>query len=138
MRRCITVKQLISVCGLLTLSPGCFADAVSTANVVGRYKLNQGTAQDEIEVLPDGRYVHSHRTNRGRTLADTGTWSMRNYNGNRLELAHFRFISPVDSGEMTDGADARPTLWVPVISRTLSGRVRLAVDDDIGLAYVHD
>ena len=132
---------LTVLCGMAVMSQGCFAEPVTATDVVGSYKLNRGSAKDEIEVLAGGRYVHNYAT-KDRSVSDTSTWSMGDYGGTRILFEQFRAWSGSEwSGNPNYGStimtgEPAPALYPALVRRSLSGEVQLVVNEDQDWKYV--
>lgn len=114
-------------CWILALA--CSSAPISVEDVIGSYELNKGSARDEVEVLTNGRYIHTY-------ALDSGTWSLREHDGTRLLFEGFRSWSrgaryPHQSTERPPAA-----LWPALVERSVLGEVRLIVDIDQDWAYV--
>jgi hypothetical protein len=115
----------------------CSNAPVSKKEVVGSYSINKGSPKDEIEVFANGRYTHTYAPRGGAAVVDSGTWSLREYNGMRLFFENFRSWSRKSRyPNAVNGGEPPPALWPALVERSFSGELRLIVDSDQDWMYI--
>ena len=134
---CSTLTRLVDTSVLMAaltgmVVVGCKATEQPT-DVVGRYVMNRGKALDEIEVRPDGKYIHYYQPPDSLVRADSGTWELEMYKGRPLLL--FYDFTPKHRRETNPWAPQFRGLWPVYVTRTLTDKLRLSVDDDVGWHY---
>ena len=124
---------------LCACQSACSADARRPEDVVGTYVLNRGSAQDMIHVRSDGRYVHSYVLPGRMVAADSGTWQLGDYDGQRVLFDNFRSWSRAEREGQGAGDVApapNPAEYPALLERGLFGEERLVVNADLGWYYV--
>ena len=107
---------------------------VRPEEVPGTYALNKGAAADTLVLGSRGSYTHLFVPLGQAAVRDTGSWKAEaTPTGLRLTMSGFSMHPRVP-------IDSQPPVvrgfWVVDIGRTLGGRLRLPVDEDIGVYYV--
>lgn len=115
---------------------------VSDTELPGLYVMNEGRAADTLWLRRDGRFVRRFVPNIGGGAVasiDSGVWQMVRASDRPPELV-VRGITPWWETEMWPAGTSRPpvqrTVWGAPVERAGGGRPSLAVDYDLGWAYV--
>lgn len=114
----------------------------SSAELVGRYTLTQNEERDILDIFSNHQYVHYRYGVPGqRVMVDSGSWRYRKaeeFSENDLiELTQFRQWAHSKLDSLLFGADSSPGDLVAPVTRSITGQLRLVVDDDAGLYFVH-
>jgi hypothetical protein len=103
-------------------------------DVPGTYAFRKGAAVDTLMLGARGDYIHLYVSPGRAAVRDTGSWKAEaTARGVRLTMSNFS----MHFREATDPQlPAVSGFWVVDLRRTLGSRLRLPVDEDIGLYYV--
>jgi len=123
---------------LFLLVAACSAWPINPRDVPGTYVMNRGRAADTLIVLQQGRYRRVYRMPGQPVSIDSGTWSVDR--SRRQMVIKFAALWPRWRAE-TEASSLRrsplaPVAWSVELTRTLGGRVKFFVDEDLDWAYV--
>jgi hypothetical protein len=127
--------------GLLLLVAACSEFPINPREVPGTYVMNRGRAADTLMLQQDEHrrlYRRVYRMPGQPLVIDSGTWSVDR--SRRPMVVRLTTIWPRWRAE-TEASTLRrspltPVIWSAEPTRTLSGRIRLWVDEDLDWAYV--
>ena len=124
------MKAMFRIGGLLPVLLAlcaCQASAIVRGEIIGTYRINKDGLPDIIEVLSDGTYTHSFGTGlEART--QRGTWQLE-------DTAEEQIVTFSDFVFGLEGyGSGKPGFWI-VSPERVAGRVRLSLDDDVGVWY---
>ena len=105
-------------------------------DVTGHYRLNQGHARDELDLRPDGAYVHSYILPGQPPEIDSGRWHSEVMDG-AFTLTFDDFVMK-SSLERDRRPDVSRGFWGATPERTMLGKLKLPVDPDKGWSYIRD
>jgi hypothetical protein len=123
---------------LLLLVAACSAWPINPRDVPGTYVMNRGRAADTLIVLQPGRYRRVYRMPGQPVIVDYGTWSVdRSRHQMVIKFATLwaRWRAETEASSLRRSPLA-PVAWSVQPTRTLNGRVKLLVDEDLDWAYV--
>ena len=101
--------------------------------VIGNFVMNKGRAHDELMLYPTSLYVHNYMPAGAPAVVDSGQWHVDSlYDNYRLVFATFTMRA---RNETFPGAPQGPGTWIVNVDKTITGKIRLDVDDDIGWFY---
>jgi hypothetical protein len=104
--------------------------------VIGTYVLNKGRAHDELVLYPTSLYVHNYMPAGAPAIIDSGQWRIDSRNGS-YRLVFTKFIMRARN-ESFPGAQQPRGTWVVTVDKTITGKLQLEVDGDIGWYYVKE
>lgn len=124
---------------VVVLAVACSELPINPRDVPGTYVMNRGRAADTLIVLPQGRYRRVYAMPGQPVVIDSGTWSIGR-SGHQM-VVKFGALSPRWETETEASARRRsPPLasasWSTEPTRTLSGKMKLWVDEFLDWAYI--
>lgn len=118
---------------LAFLVSACSQPSLQHEEVMGRYRLNKGNAEDVLILLSDGSYIHRYQSADGFQVADTASWKLIRA-GEKTQV-EFTSFSHYSRREFFPAQRVVRGLWIVDIDKNWQGKLRLGVDEDIGLYY---
>ena len=116
------------------LVPACEQVGVEPNEVIGRYRMNAGKAEDILEIHPNGKYVHLYRSAGKGVIVGRGKWEYEEIAG-RPYIALHDFIHRYRS-ELGASLPQNPGIWPAPVVKSRSGSIRLSVNQDLGRYYL--
>lgn len=102
--------------------------------VLGKYVLDTDQAHDELVLYPAALYVHSYMPIGASAIVDSGRWRFEPFDdGHRLVFTDFSMRA---RNRTFPGMPQSAGTWVVPLERTITGKLQLEVDDDLGWYYV--
>lgn len=129
-------RRLLTVAGLTVLLSSACRQPISTADLSGSYRLDLTGVDDVLLLRPNGTYVHRFMSANGAETVDSSRWELADQYKER-RVVFFNFLMQVS----VDVDSTRPRirgLWSAQIRRSVTGEIRLVVNDDLARYYVQE
>jgi hypothetical protein len=122
----MTWSALFGSTFVILLVVGCSRN-YKVGELAGRYAIDIGTGTDQLELMPNGNYIHTYRTKAGVAAKQIGLWALENIdNRPHVVLNGFRPLL----GESIKGSG----IYLLPISRSF-GKIYLITNVDLNEGY---
>jgi hypothetical protein len=125
---------LLSLC--ISFLQGCHYEW-KPEDVVGRYKMTGGEANDMLVLNADNQYVRYFAQPGQPMIIDTGRWDLKKENG-KFRVIFQDFVSRWHVNGIDDWPGEGRGIWDTFPQHTLFGSTRLVVLEDLGLYYIRE
>jgi hypothetical protein len=123
---------------LLLVIAGCSLLPIDPRDVPGTYVMNRGHAADTLFVLPGGRYRHVYAMPGQPVVIESGVWTVDQ--SRHPVVVIFESLWPRWRNETETSTLSRSPLAPANLraeaTRTITGRIKWWVDEDLDWAYV--
>lgn len=120
----------ILICSMLFGLSACKAQ-FENSELIGIYKANHNRGEDIVILNKDGKYSHTFKTS-GKLFERKGAWEYEIFEDQPL-ISFYNFDHRW-SDSYTEEKGER-NVWPAFIERTIFGKIRLGLDDDLGFYY---
>ena len=119
---------VLAVASIVAYSAIAYTSAPTETELLGRYVLRTGGKEAVLMIKPDHTYVHTWYAN-GVLQHQTATWDFEG----TVSEGYFSHCARVSFESFE--APGRDGFWPSCIGKSLTGRITIAVDEDLGLYY---
>lgn len=120
------MKRLLLTVTLLGF--GCRSQ-IDEATLVGTYIANHGRGKDTLFVEPGGKYIHHFLGPSGKRFEDEGTWDFESDPAGNYNVVFTGFQHYWDEGARSNA------IWPAYVQRSLFGKVRILLNEDLSYYY---